>query len=271
MRRSIPTPTRCPEGFPRAAVRPAAAHFEKELGEFILPYEAVRTTPDPARCLMEFLQSTYERQPTADTGTAPRSNALSASAGGHASSTDGECVRAEPPRERAPAQRAAGLRVFMNETASGGESHENPIVDSVGARRSLRARYFPRPQNARAPGGRLPARSFSFEGSIGAKLARSAACPRLGLAPGLWAVRAEGPSRGALLTTTLSMSTRVLAQTTRSASIGRPHSARATSIGPPCPNRPIASIRISASTLPARFRYLQTGFRQSVTCPGLPA
>jgi hypothetical protein len=49
-----------PEGFPRAAVRPAAAHFEKELGEFILPYEAVRTTPDPARCLMEFLQSTYE-------------------------------------------------------------------------------------------------------------------------------------------------------------------------------------------------------------------
>ena len=41
-------------------MRPAAAHFEQELGEFILPYDAVRAAPDPARYLMEFLQSTYE-------------------------------------------------------------------------------------------------------------------------------------------------------------------------------------------------------------------
>jgi hypothetical protein len=41
-------------------VRPTAAHFEKDLGEFILPYDAVRAAPNPALCLMEFLQSTYE-------------------------------------------------------------------------------------------------------------------------------------------------------------------------------------------------------------------
>ncbi len=49
-----------PEGFASAAVRPAQAFFSKELGEFILPYEAVRTAPDPEGMLMAFLQSTYE-------------------------------------------------------------------------------------------------------------------------------------------------------------------------------------------------------------------
>ncbi len=49
-----------PEGFAAAAVRPAQARFSQELGEFILPYEAVRTAPHPERALMEFLQSTYE-------------------------------------------------------------------------------------------------------------------------------------------------------------------------------------------------------------------
>src|SRR5262249_44248504 len=49
-----------PEDFASAAVRPAPAFFSKELGEFILPYEAVCTAPDPERTLMEFLQSTYE-------------------------------------------------------------------------------------------------------------------------------------------------------------------------------------------------------------------
>ncbi len=32
----------------------------KELGEFILPYDAVRTAANPRQALMEFLQSTYE-------------------------------------------------------------------------------------------------------------------------------------------------------------------------------------------------------------------
>jgi hypothetical protein len=48
-----------PAGFSAAKVEPGAAFFSKELGEFILPYEAVRTARDPERTLMEFLQSTY--------------------------------------------------------------------------------------------------------------------------------------------------------------------------------------------------------------------
>ena len=41
-------------------MRPEAAFWSKELGEFILPYDAVRTAKEPERELMEFLQSTYE-------------------------------------------------------------------------------------------------------------------------------------------------------------------------------------------------------------------
>jgi hypothetical protein len=49
-----------PEGFASARVRPAQAFFSKDLGEFILPYDAVRAARDPQAALMEFLQSTYE-------------------------------------------------------------------------------------------------------------------------------------------------------------------------------------------------------------------
>jgi hypothetical protein len=49
-----------PEGFADAKVAPADAFFSKELGEFVLPYDAVRTASDPDKALMEFLQSTYE-------------------------------------------------------------------------------------------------------------------------------------------------------------------------------------------------------------------
>jgi Family of unknown function (DUF5996) len=49
-----------PEGFARAKVKPAAAYFAKELGEFILPYDAVREASEPERVLMDFLQSTYD-------------------------------------------------------------------------------------------------------------------------------------------------------------------------------------------------------------------
>ena len=49
-----------PEGFAAAKVRPADAFFAKELGEFILPYDAVRSAADPKAALMEFLQSTYD-------------------------------------------------------------------------------------------------------------------------------------------------------------------------------------------------------------------
>jgi hypothetical protein len=49
-----------PAGFDAAAVRPDAAFFERTLGEFILPYDAVRSARDPDATLLEFLQSTYE-------------------------------------------------------------------------------------------------------------------------------------------------------------------------------------------------------------------
>ena len=49
-----------PDGFAAAAVAPAAARFDAALGEFLLPYEAVRTAPDPDAALLAFLQSTYE-------------------------------------------------------------------------------------------------------------------------------------------------------------------------------------------------------------------
>jgi hypothetical protein len=49
-----------PEGFRASPVRPDAAFFSDALGEFILPYDAVRTSADPDITLLEFLQSTYE-------------------------------------------------------------------------------------------------------------------------------------------------------------------------------------------------------------------
>jgi hypothetical protein len=49
-----------PEGFAAAKVRPAATFYFKDNGQFILPYDAVRTASDPDATLMEFLQSTYE-------------------------------------------------------------------------------------------------------------------------------------------------------------------------------------------------------------------
>jgi hypothetical protein len=49
-----------PEGFATARVRPDAVFFSEALGEFILPYDAVRTAADPDSALLEFLQSTYE-------------------------------------------------------------------------------------------------------------------------------------------------------------------------------------------------------------------
>jgi hypothetical protein len=53
-----------PEGFAQAKVRPAEAHFHAKLGEFLLPYEAVRRTRDPEAALHDFLTSTYEAAAT---------------------------------------------------------------------------------------------------------------------------------------------------------------------------------------------------------------
>jgi hypothetical protein len=49
-----------PAGFRATKVRPEAAFFSEAMGEFILPYEAVRMAKDPDVALLDFLQSTYE-------------------------------------------------------------------------------------------------------------------------------------------------------------------------------------------------------------------
>jgi hypothetical protein len=49
-----------PPGYAAARVAPAEAFFHQQLGEFMLPYDAVRAAPDPEAALLAFLQSTYE-------------------------------------------------------------------------------------------------------------------------------------------------------------------------------------------------------------------
>jgi hypothetical protein len=48
-----------PPGFRTAAITPDAAGYDAKLGEFLLPYEAVRTAPDPDTVLLGFFRSTY--------------------------------------------------------------------------------------------------------------------------------------------------------------------------------------------------------------------
>ncbi len=61
-----------PEGFADARVAPDAAFWSKDLGEFLLPYEAMRSERDPDAVLMAFLQSTYDA--AADLGKWDRAN-----------------------------------------------------------------------------------------------------------------------------------------------------------------------------------------------------
>jgi hypothetical protein len=49
-----------PEGFAKATIAPAAAYYHEGLGEFVLPYEAVRTADHPDAALLAFLQTSYE-------------------------------------------------------------------------------------------------------------------------------------------------------------------------------------------------------------------
>lgn len=49
-----------PEGYAQHPVRPQAAAYSTDAGEFLLPYHAVRTADDPDQALMEFLHSSYE-------------------------------------------------------------------------------------------------------------------------------------------------------------------------------------------------------------------
>lgn len=49
-----------PAGFSEAKLKPAAARYDGNLGEFVLPYDAVRESAHPDITLLDFLQSTYE-------------------------------------------------------------------------------------------------------------------------------------------------------------------------------------------------------------------
>lgn len=49
-----------PEGFAAQPVEPREAYFDDDLGEFLLPYDAVREARDPDQVLLDFLQSTYD-------------------------------------------------------------------------------------------------------------------------------------------------------------------------------------------------------------------
>jgi hypothetical protein len=48
-----------PKGFNEAQPSPKEAYFDQRLGEFLLPYEAVRKSSNPEMTLMSFLESTY--------------------------------------------------------------------------------------------------------------------------------------------------------------------------------------------------------------------
>lgn len=74
-----------PEGFAEARVKPSQAKFSKEMGEWLLPYDAVRTADDPDATLASFLETTYRA--AADLGRWDASL---------------ECADGEPGRPRKP-------------------------------------------------------------------------------------------------------------------------------------------------------------------------
>lgn len=49
-----------PSGLERASIRPEAAFYSQEMGEFFLLYDDIRTTDTPAQMILDFFQSTYE-------------------------------------------------------------------------------------------------------------------------------------------------------------------------------------------------------------------
>jgi hypothetical protein len=53
-----------PQGYRDYRIAPTNAGFNSTFGEFIFPYESMRTSPDPDRALLQFLQTTYEAAAT---------------------------------------------------------------------------------------------------------------------------------------------------------------------------------------------------------------
>jgi hypothetical protein len=53
-----------PQGFKEYPIQPSEAFYDTTMGEFLLPYDVVRTSISPNEVLMSFLQSTYEAAAT---------------------------------------------------------------------------------------------------------------------------------------------------------------------------------------------------------------
>jgi hypothetical protein len=53
-----------PAGLKEAAMAPAGAYYHREMGEFLLPYDVVRTAASPDEALMAFVDSTYDQAAT---------------------------------------------------------------------------------------------------------------------------------------------------------------------------------------------------------------
>jgi len=53
-----------PAGLKEAPVAPPAAFYHREMGEFLLPYEAVRQSASPAAAIAAFVESTYDQAAT---------------------------------------------------------------------------------------------------------------------------------------------------------------------------------------------------------------
>ena len=53
-----------PQGFKDYDIQPPEAFYHTEMGEYLLPYEVVRTAKSPDEVLLAFLQSTYEAAAT---------------------------------------------------------------------------------------------------------------------------------------------------------------------------------------------------------------
>jgi hypothetical protein len=49
-----------PPGFAGYAIQPSEGFYSQDFREFLLPYEAVRTSPNPDEMLTAFMQTTYE-------------------------------------------------------------------------------------------------------------------------------------------------------------------------------------------------------------------
>jgi uncharacterized protein DUF5996 len=65
-----------PDGFADYPVEPDAGYFSEQLGEFVLPYEAVRTADDPDHAVAVSCGPPMRRPPSSPIGTAPHSKTI---------------------------------------------------------------------------------------------------------------------------------------------------------------------------------------------------